>query len=65
MEDPRLTAKEHPCADLAEAAKTASRLAAKTYSMLVFAPADMKLSRIHELRRLVNGDVQSWYVFAE
>jgi len=65
MEDPRLTAKEHPCADLAEAAKTASRLAAKTYSMLVFASADMKLSRIHELRRLVDGDVQSWYVFAE
>jgi hypothetical protein len=42
--EPKLIVTEHPRADLAAAAKLASKLAGRTSTMLVFAAADAKLS---------------------
>ena len=63
--DPRLTPEESVFADCAAAAAKASSLAARTSTILLFAPADMKLSRIFEFRRGVKGAVSTWYVFQE
>lgn len=65
MEDPRLSTRETPCADVAAAAKAVSALAERTSAALVFAPAGTTLARLHELRRLASPDILSWYVFAE
>ncbi len=63
--DPKLTATDHPCADIAAAAKLVSRLAARTSTVLVFAPADTKLARLYALRDAVKGEILNWYIFTE
>jgi len=63
--DPKLTPEEFPFSDCAAAAAKAETLAARTSTVLMFAPADTKLSRIFEFRRAVKGRVTTWYVFQE
>ncbi len=63
--DPKLSVKDHPAKDIAEAAKLASQLAGKTYTLLVFAPSATKLEKIHELKGKVTGQIMNWYVFPE
>lgn len=63
--DPKLVVTEHPCLDLAAAAKLASKLADATSTMLVYAAADSKLAEIHAFRRQSAREILNWYVFAE
>ena len=63
--DPKLTVKEHPCADLETAAKLASCLCKKTFTVFIYATPDTKLARLYELRKLITADVSNWYVFTE
>lgn len=63
--DPKLTPEEFVFSDYASAAAKAESFAGKTSTILMFAPAGMKLSRIFEFRRGVKGRVVTWYVFQE
>ncbi len=63
--DPKLTTKVHPCASDTQAAELAERLAAKTYTVFVFAAPETKLGRLHAIRRMVKGNVRNWYLFTE
>ena len=63
--DPKLTPEEFVFTDVAAAAAKTEALAARTSTVLMFAPADTKLSRVFEFRRGVKGSVATWYVFQE
>lgn len=63
--DPELARVEHPAASLEEAAKKASELAGRTYTMLLFAPASTKLSLLYDFKAATSAEVLNWYVFPE
>lgn len=63
--DPKLTPVERKFNDVAEAARLASSLAARTMTVLVFAQPGETLGRLYDFRRKVSGTILNWYVFAE
>ena len=63
--DPKLTSKDIPCADIGDAAKEASRIAAKTFTVLIFAPSDTKLGKLFDFRKACTGPIINWYIFTE
>jgi len=63
--DPKLTPVERKFTDVAEAAKLTSTLAARTMTILLFAPSGEKLGKLYDFRRKVTGKILNWYVFAE
>ena len=62
---PRLGEVAREYASVDEAAKAAVALAERTSTLLVFAPAGMKLARLYEFKRAAGDKVKSWYVFRE
>lgn len=62
---PKLSVKETIHASADDAAKSLSRLAARTGTALVFARGKAKLGILYGFRRKVSKDITTWYVFAE
>ncbi len=63
--EPILHAKEHAAESTDAAGARIARLAARTSTVLVFAPADTKLERLYALRDAVKGEILNWYIFTE
>ena len=63
--EPKLIVTEHPCADVAAAAKLASKLAAATSTMLVYVPGDAPLGKVYEFLKHADKGILNWYVFSE
>ncbi len=63
--DPKLTAKDYPCADLETAAKLIFRLGERTSTAFIFAPPDMKLAPLFDLKKAMKGEIVNWYIFSE
>lgn len=63
--DPRLVVSDHPCKDVAEAAKLLDEYCGNTVTILVFAGETTPVSRIYELKKAVTCTVYNWYVFTE
>ena len=63
--DPKLTPVDHIFKSSADAAKKAGSLVGKTNTILLFAPADARLSRLYDFKKSVTEEVLNWYVFQE
>ncbi len=63
--DPKLVVTEHPCKDVAAAAKLTDELTGNTLSALLFAKGTAKLSDIFAFRRASKANIVNWYVFIE
>lgn len=63
--DPKLTLREHQCADAVAAAKLAGELAGKTRTVLFFAPASTALGSLQAIKRQITAPILNYYVFAE
>lgn len=63
--EPKLSVKEHPCADVAAAAKLAGKLGERTQTVLVFTSADTRLATLYAFKKGMETSLLNWYVFTE
>ncbi|MGN0855720.1 MAG: hypothetical protein ACI4R9_09415 [Kiritimatiellia bacterium] len=63
--EPKLSVREHPCADLAAAAQLCDTLSARTQTIFVFTSPETKLADIYAFRKGMANPPLNWYVFTE
>ena len=63
--EPKLSVREHPCADLAAAARLAGKLGARSQTVLIFTSPETKLSVLYAFKKGMETELLNWYVFTE